>query len=93
MTLSLEPIDVKSMVAHVFDTLGPILRQKNNVVTGRVSPDLDMMHADLMKTRTSSVNLLSNAAKFTRDGAITLGLLHVPRDAGRRVHHRQMASA
>ena len=30
MTLSLETIDVKSMVADVLDTLGPILRQKNN---------------------------------------------------------------
>ena len=72
MTLSLEQIDVKSMVAEVFDTLGPILRQKNNTVTVRCSPDLDLMYADLMKTRQILVNLLSNAAKFTRDGAITL---------------------
>jgi signal transduction histidine kinase len=72
MTLSLEQIDVTSMVADVLDTLGPILRQKNNTVTVRCGPDLDVIYADLMKTRQILVNLLSNAAKFTRDGAITL---------------------
>jgi signal transduction histidine kinase len=72
MTLSLEHIDIKAMVADVLDTLGPILRQKSNTVTVRCSPDLDMMFADLMKTRQILVNLLSNAAKFTRDGAITV---------------------
>ncbi len=31
------------------------------------------MSSDLMKTRQILLNLLSNAGKFTRDGAITLG--------------------
>jgi two-component system, sensor histidine kinase and response regulator len=72
MTLSLEEIDVKSMVADVLDTLGPIVRQKNNTLEVRCSPDLDVMFADLMKTRQILLNLLSNAGKFTRNGTITL---------------------
>ena len=72
MSLSLETIDVKAMVEDVLDTLGPLVRQKHNTLTVRCSPELGPMFADRLKTRQILLNLLSNAGKFTRDGAIAL---------------------
>jgi signal transduction histidine kinase len=80
MSLSLESIDVPAMVNDVLDTLGPIVRQNHNALTVRCSPAVGAMHADRMKTRQILLNLLSNAAKFTKDGAITLDIL--PRTIG-----------
>jgi len=74
MSLALETIDVKAMVEDVLDTLGPILRQKHNTFTVTCGPDVGPMFADRMKTRQILVNLLSNAAKFTRGGAIDLDI-------------------
>jgi len=38
----------------------------------RLPADIGVMHADLVKVRQVLFNLLSNAAKFTEDGRITL---------------------
>jgi signal transduction histidine kinase len=80
MSLSLESIDVPSMIGDVLDTLGPVVRQNRNALTVRCSPAVGVMFADRMKTRQILLNLLSNAAKFTRDGAITLDV--APRTIG-----------
>jgi signal transduction histidine kinase len=72
MSLSLETIDVKAMIDDVLDTLGPILRQKHNAFSVRYGVDVGPIYSDRMKTRQILVNLLSNAAKFTREGAISL---------------------
>jgi signal transduction histidine kinase len=78
MTLSLEHFDVRAMVHELVDTVGPLVQKNANRLTVNCADDLGTMHSDLMKTRQILLNLLSNAAKFTRDGTITL---HVGRDA------------
>src|SRR4030095_16060799 len=51
------------------------LVEKNaNTLTVNCGPDLDVMTADLTKTRQILLNLLSNAAKFTRAGTIVLDI-------------------
>jgi signal transduction histidine kinase len=72
MSLSLETIDVKVMVDDLVDTLGPILRQKHNTFSLKCGPDVGPIYADRMKTRQILLNLLSNSAKFTREGTIAL---------------------
>ena len=72
MTVSPEPFDVRAMAHSLVDTVGPLVEQNANSLTVRCADDLGTMYADLMKTRQILLNLLGNAAKFTRGGAITL---------------------
>ena len=60
------------MIDELVDTVGPLVQKNSNTLTVRCGDDVGTMHADLMKTRQILLNLLSNAGKFTRDGAITL---------------------
>jgi PAS domain S-box-containing protein len=72
MALSRESFDVPEMIDDLVDTVGPIVRQNNNTLSVRCGKGVGTMSADLMKTRQILINLLSNAGKFTRDGAVTL---------------------
>src|SRR5439155_17689205 len=53
-------------------TVGPVVQRNNNILTVHCGDDVGTMSADLMKTRQILLNLLSNAGKFTRAGAVTL---------------------
>jgi two-component system sensor histidine kinase/response regulator len=72
MVLSIETFGVRAMIDELIDTVGPVVQQNNNTLTVNCSDDLGTMSADLMKTRQILLNLLSNAGKFTRGGAVTL---------------------
>jgi signal transduction histidine kinase len=72
MALALETFDVKAMLDALVDTVGPVVQQNDNSLTVGCSDDVGEMTADLMKTRQILLNLLSNAGKFTRNGAVAL---------------------
>src|SRR5688572_30612719 len=74
MALTIEPFDVKGMIDELTDTVGPLVRKNNNELTVQCGDDVGEMRSDLMKTRQILLNLLSNAGKFTRDGAVTLNV-------------------
>lgn len=74
MSLSLENIDVPLLVKDVVETVGPMVRQNRNTLDVRCSPAVAVMRADPIMTRQILLNLLSNAARFTRDGTITLNI-------------------
>jgi signal transduction histidine kinase len=72
MTLAIERFDVSQMIAELRDTVDPLIEKNANTLTVRCADDVGTMAADLTKTSQILLNLLSNAAKFTRDGAVTL---------------------
>ncbi|MGH9139678.1 MAG: ATP-binding protein [Vicinamibacterales bacterium] len=72
MTLSLERFEVGAMIRDLVDTVAPLVEQRHNVLTVSCGDDVGSMVADFTKTRQILLNLLSNAGKFTRDGAIAL---------------------
>ena len=72
MDLFIEEFDVQEMVQETADTLRPLLAKNENQFEVEFQGELGDMKADLTKVRQSLFNLLSNAAKFTRNGRVRL---------------------
>ena len=72
MVLSPETFQIKTMIAGLVDTVRPLVEKNRNTLTVLGADEVRPMHADLTKTRQILLNLLSNASKFTHDGAITV---------------------
>ena len=68
-----EDIDVATLIDEVIATAQPLIAKNGNrLEIERDEQQLGTAHQDLTKIRQSLLNLLSNAAKFTHDGQITL---------------------
>lgn len=74
MTVYPETFDIAMMVRDVAATMQPLVTKKANQLVVNCPADLGTMVADLTKVRQSLFNLLSNAAKFTENGVITLSV-------------------
>jgi signal transduction histidine kinase/CheY-like chemotaxis protein len=74
MELSLETFPVQALLTDVVDTVRPLVAKNSNTLVLQVPDDPGSMYADLTRLRQSLFNLLSNAAKFTDHGTITLGV-------------------
>lgn len=72
MELQLETFDLSTLVDEVVSTTQPVVEKNDNVLVVDCASDLGTIHADLTKVRQILLNLLSNAAKFTEQGTITL---------------------
>ncbi|MBA3545129.1 MAG: PAS domain S-box protein [Nannocystis sp.] len=77
MDIHLETFDVADMIGTVLGTIGPMIVANGNHIELNCPPSLGFIHADLTKIRQILLNLLSNAAKFTERGAITLSVAKV----------------
>ncbi len=73
-----ETFDVAGMVRDVATTVSALMEKKSNTLVLQVEAGLGTMHSDVTRVRQILLNLLSNAAKFTEHGTITLA---VSRDA------------
>jgi PAS domain S-box-containing protein len=80
MTLYLEEFDVPTMVAEVAATIQPLIEKNRNRLVVECPDNLAPMRADVTKVRQMLFNLLSNAAKFTEDGRITLAMAPATQD-------------
>jgi signal transduction histidine kinase len=72
MELHPETFDVCSLVQEVVNSLRLAIASNHNIVEVCLAPDLNLMCADLGRVRQILWNLLSNAAKFTERGKITI---------------------
>ncbi|GEM_PF-881095 len=72
MTLFLEEFELGKVLREVEATVQPLIKKNGNSLTVECPADIGTMRADLTKIRQILFNLLSNAAKFTEQGSITL---------------------
>ena len=72
MTAFAETFVVEELVRGVASTVSTLVQQKGNEIALELAPDLGEMHTDQVKLRQCLFNLVSNAAKFTEHGRITL---------------------
>jgi signal transduction histidine kinase len=70
-----EEIDIARLVDEVIATVAPLIRAKDNRLEVQMPPSIGEIVADPLKLRQSMINLLSNAAKFTSRGVITLTVM------------------
>jgi signal transduction histidine kinase len=74
MDLHLESFNIPGMIDHVVTTAQPLVEKNGNTLIVECDANLGAMTADLTKVRQILFNLLSNAAKFTEHGTITLAV-------------------
>jgi signal transduction histidine kinase len=78
--LYLETFEVGQLVRDVEAIVQPLVEKNGNALEVHYSDDLGTMQADLTKVRQTLFNLLSNAAKFTERGTISLSVQREPDD-------------
>jgi signal transduction histidine kinase/CheY-like chemotaxis protein len=81
MDLFLEEFTVGELIRDVVTTIEPLMEQNRNRFTVECA-DEGTIRADLTRVRQVLFNLLSNASKFTENGAVSL---RVSRDSGQLV--------
>ncbi len=67
-----ESFDVEATLRDVAATVESLVSRKGNTLALHLCGGLGTMHSDVLKVRQILLNLLSNAAKFTEKGTITL---------------------
>ncbi len=72
MDLHLETFNIAMLVQEMTTTTRPLAEKNRNALQVRCASDLGTIRADLSKVRQALFNLLSNACKFTEQGAVTL---------------------
>ncbi|MEG4391915.1 response regulator [Microcoleus sp. BROC3] len=74
MDLYLETFDIHALIDSAVATARPLVEKNGNTLEVYCPDNLDTMHADMTKVRQVLLNLLSNAAKFTQNGRIAIGV-------------------
>jgi signal transduction histidine kinase len=70
--LKIEKFDLNDMVREVVANVAPMVAEKGNKLVVKCQQGLGIVSTDQTKLRQAALNLLSNAAKFTEHGTITL---------------------
>jgi PAS domain S-box-containing protein len=82
MEVYAEEFDVEPTLRDMVATVEALVAKKGNRLNLRLEPSLGAMRTDVTKLRQILLNLLSNAAKFTEGGTITLAAMRIPGGEG-----------
>jgi adenylate cyclase len=80
MAVLIERFEVAALIGQVQSMIQPLIAKNANTLVVECAPDVGTMRTDPTKLRQNLFNLLSNAAKFTKEGWITLAARRLVRD-------------
>ena len=80
MDVLIEDFEVADLIAQVQSVIEPLMTKNANTLVVDCAANPGAMRSDQTKLRQSLFNLLSNAAKFTERGRITLGVRRIVHD-------------
>jgi len=86
MELTLMPFDLGALIDELVAAIQPLIEKESNELNVVCPDDPGSMHADQTKVRQILFNLLSNAAKFTDNGTITLTVNRTCHEAAEWIH-------
>lgn len=75
MELAFDEVNISDLVHSVLSTMSGIVKDKPIEVRKNIDPSTPTVRADAIRIRQVMINLLSNAAKFTEEGSITVEVL------------------
>ncbi len=82
LDLVLEEVMIQPIVEEILGTARPLAEQNRNQLFLECSAEIGMVRCDSMRLRQVLLNVLGNACKFTKDGAVHLRVTRT-RDIGR----------
>jgi signal transduction histidine kinase len=80
--LKTEQFDLREAIRGIVANAGPLMTKNGNKLIVRCADDLGIVSTDATKLRQVTLNLLSNAAKFTEGGTVTLSAFRRKSPAG-----------
>jgi len=81
MDLSFDEVNISELITSVLSTAAGLVKDKPVKLKTEVPEDLPLVRADAMRVRQVLINFMSNAAKFTEEGDITVkASLEKPKD-------------
>ncbi len=86
--LELDVFGVMPLINDIVTTIQPLIEQNGNKLGVQASERGGIMYSDSTRVRQVLLNLLSNAAKFTSNGMVTLSISREEHDAKEWIHFR-----
>ena len=80
--MKIEQFDLNEMVRDIVANVQPMVAENDNKLVVKCADNLGIVSTDQTKLRQAALNLMSNAAKFTEDGTITLSVQRRKSPAG-----------
>jgi signal transduction histidine kinase len=92
MNLHLETFHIPTLIDEIVATSQSMVEKNGNTLVVDCASEVGTMHADLSKVRQVLLNLLSNAAKFTAEGTITLEVSRQEKSNITHLNHKSNCS-